>query len=152
MTPTVSREHDKITRESKAQVVNCLPGVLSLCDTFSSNQKTYLSWAVQQRALQIPDVHRQSTRRLSICCLSPENRKLRLKDRKVGKCCSCQPFSRMKSVWIWRNRPECYCLSRHVLAVPSFSMRGIIIAQIQLSDFRLLSSMNRRLSIKRSDA
>ena len=24
------------------------------------------------------------------------------------------------------HRPECYCLSRHKLAVPSFSMRGII--------------------------
>ena len=51
-----------------------------------------------------------------------------------------------------KHRPECYCLSRHVLAVPSFSMRGIIIAQINLSDFRLLSSMNRRLSIERSYA
>ena len=24
------------------------------------------------------------------------------------------------------HRPECYCLSRHALAVPSASMRGII--------------------------
>ena len=49
------------------------------------------------------------------------------------------------------HRPQCYCLSRHVLAVPSFSLYGIIIASIKLSDFRLLSSMNRRLLIKRSD-
>ena len=40
------------------------------------------------------------------------------------------------------HRPQCYCLSRHVLAVP---MHGIITASIKLSDFRLLSSMNRRL-------
>ena len=26
------------------------------------------------------------------------------------------------------HRPECYCLSRHALVVPSFSMRGIIMA------------------------
>ena len=25
------------------------------------------------------------------------------------------------------RRPECYCLSRHVLTAPSFSTRGIII-------------------------
>ena len=25
------------------------------------------------------------------------------------------------------HRPECYCLSRHVLAVPSFSMHAIIL-------------------------
>ena len=49
------------------------------------------------------------------------------------------------------HRPQCYCLSRHVLAVPSFSMHGIIIASIKLSDFRLLSSMSRLLLIKRSD-
>ena len=30
MTPTVSQEHDLITCESKAQVVNSVPGVLSL--------------------------------------------------------------------------------------------------------------------------
>ena len=29
-----------------------------------------------------------------------------------------------------RHRPECYCLSRHTLAVLSFSMRGIIIKKI----------------------
>ena len=46
------------------------------------------------------------------------------------------------------HRPQCYCLSRHVLAVP---MHGIIIASIKLSDFLLLSSMIRRLLIKRSD-
>ena len=50
-----------------------------------------------------------------------------------------------------KHRPQCYCLSRHVLAVPSFSMHGIIIASIKLSDFRLPSSMSRRLLIKRSD-
>ena len=49
------------------------------------------------------------------------------------------------------HRSQCYCLSRHVLAVPSFSMHGIIIASIKLSDFWLPSSMNRRLLIKRSD-
>ena len=49
------------------------------------------------------------------------------------------------------HRPQCYCLSRHLLAVPSFSMHGIIIASIKLSDFRLFSSMSRRLLIKRSD-
>ena len=50
-----------------------------------------------------------------------------------------------------QHRQQCYCLSRHVLAVPSFSTQGIIIASIKLSDFRLLPSMNRRLLIKRSD-
>ena len=49
------------------------------------------------------------------------------------------------------HRQQCYCLSRHVLAVPSFSTHAIIIAWIKLSDFRLLPSMNRRLLIKRSD-
>ena len=49
------------------------------------------------------------------------------------------------------HRPQCHCLSLHVLAVPSFSTYGIITASIKLSDFRLLSSMNRRLLIKRSD-
>ena len=49
------------------------------------------------------------------------------------------------------HRPECYCLRRHVFAVPSFSMRGIIIALIKLSEFRLFSSMNRWLSIKGSN-
>ena len=47
--------------------------------------------------------------------------------------------------------PQCYCLSQHVLAVPSFSMYGIIIASIKLLDFWLLLSMNWRLLIKRSD-
>ena len=44
------------------------------------------------------------------------------------------------------HRPECYCLLRYVLAVPSFSMRGIMMV---FND--MFSSMNRRLSIKRSD-
>ena len=50
--------------------------------------------------------------------------------------------------WKKYHRPQCYCLSRHVLAEP---MHGIIIASIKLSDFRLLSSMDRRLLIKRCD-
>ena len=33
---------------------------------------------------------------------------------------------RHKMLFANPHRPECYCLSRHVLAVPSFSMRGII--------------------------
>ena len=49
------------------------------------------------------------------------------------------------------HRPECYCLRRHVFTVPSFSMRGIIIALIKLSEFRLFSSMNRWLSITGSN-
>ena len=36
-----------------------------------------------------------------------------------------------QGIWFLRretiHRPECYCLSRHVLAVPSLSTRGIII-------------------------
>ena len=46
------------------------------------------------------------------------------------------------------HRPQCYCLSWHVLAEP---MHGIVIVSIKLSDFRLLSSMDRRLLIKRCD-
>ena len=55
------------------------------------------------------------------------------------------------SWYLKTHRPQCYCLSRHVLALLSFSMHGIVIASIKLSDFRLISSMNRRLLIKRSD-
>jgi len=50
-----------------------------------------------------------------------------------------------------KHRPEFYCLLRHVLAVPNCSVRGIIMVEIKLSEFRLFSAMNRRLSIKRSD-
>ena len=34
------------------------------------------------------------------------------------------------------HRPECYCLRRHVLTEPSFSMRGIIIVYIKLIERR----------------
>ena len=48
------------------------------------------------------------------------------------------------------HRPQCYCLSRHVLTVANFATRGIISCMFRVSPLWLVSTFNLALGIPRS--